>query len=84
MDRLVIPGLRNPMFGNTGWRGGLKARTFSDMIVRDSTWVIKQAIRRMLPKSKLGKTMLTKFKAYPGADHPHAAQGPTALDLETI
>lgn len=68
----------------TGWRGGLKARTFSDMMARDSGWVIKQAVRRMLPKSKLGKTMLSKMKTYPGVDHPHAAQKPTALDLKTI
>lgn len=68
----------------TGWRGGLKARTFKDMIARDSTWVIQQAVKRMLPKTKMGKTMLSKLKTYPGADHPHGSQMPAALDLQKI
>ena len=43
--------------------------------------VIKEAVRRMLPKNKLGHQMLTKLKVYAGADHPHHAQQPEALEI---
>ena len=66
----------------TGWRGGLKARTFVDMMEKDSGWVIKQAVRRMLPKTKLGKTMLSKLKTFPGSDHTHTSQTPKPTDLQ--
>jgi large subunit ribosomal protein L13 len=68
----------------TGWRSGLKAHTFQDLIERDPGRVIRMAVKRMLPKSILGRNMLGKLKAYGGADHPHAAQKPEPLDLTTI
>ena len=68
----------------TGYRGGLKARKASDLLRDDPAEVLKEAVRRMLPKSKLGRTMLSKLKVYAGSEHPHAAQKPTALDLGKI
>ena len=68
----------------TGWRGGYKERTFETMIEKDPGWVLKTAVRRMLPKSILGRGMLRKLKAYGGTDHPHGAQNPQPLDLEKI
>ncbi len=68
----------------TGWRGGLKERTYSEMMEKDPGWVVKEAVRRMPPKSKLGKTMLAKLKTYRGADHPHAAQKPQPVDLAKV
>jgi len=68
----------------TGWRGGLKERTFHGEMERDPSRVIHTAVRRMLPKSKLGRTMLTKLKTYKGSEHPHAAQQPKPLDLAKI
>ncbi len=68
----------------TGWRGGLKSVPFEEMMDRDPTRVIKLAVRRMLPKSVLGKDMLRKLKIHKGSEHPHSAQKPTALDLKTI
>lgn len=43
--------------------------------------ILEEAVRRMLPKSKLGRQMLTKLKIYPGPDHPHQAQQPEKLEL---
>ena len=68
----------------TGWRGGLKERTFKDLMERDPARVIQYAVRRMLPKSKLGKNMLTKLKIHRGSEHPHSAQQPQPLDLTKI
>jgi large subunit ribosomal protein L13 len=68
----------------TGYRGGLKQRTFKEMMEKDPAFILREAVRRMLPKSKLGKTMLSKLKPYRGAEHPHAAQTPTALDMSHL
>lgn len=65
----------------TGYRGGLKENTFAELMERDPARVLNLAVRRMLPKSKLGRTMLTKLKVYSGGEHPHSAQGPKTLDL---
>ena len=54
------------------------------MMEREPGKVIQMAVKRMLPKSKLGRQMLTKLKTYGGADHPHAAQQPKPLDLSKI
>jgi large subunit ribosomal protein L13 len=43
--------------------------------------VIREAVRRMLPKTKLGKAMLRKLKVYAGPSHPHQAQGPEKLEV---
>ena len=66
---------------HTGWIGGLKEVPASKMLARKPDELILLAVRRMLPKSKLGKRMLTKLKVYAGADHPHAAQNPKPLVL---
>jgi len=60
----------------SGYVGGLKERTFEEMIKRNPVRVIKLAVRRMLPKSKLGRKMLGKLKVYSNGTHPHAAQQP--------
>ncbi len=67
----------------SGYPGGLKRIPFRDMIVRHPEAVFKQAVGRMLPKSTLGRHMLAKMKVYAGPDHPHAAQDPQPLDMET-
>jgi len=68
----------------TGWTGGLKERTYADLIERDPARVIQYAVRRMLPKSKLGRKMLGKLKVHKGSEHPHTAQQPESLDLAKI
>jgi large subunit ribosomal protein L13 len=61
--------------------GGLKEMTYRRLIQRRPTLPVKEAVRRMLPKSKLGKSMLRKLKIYEGPVHPHSAQGPIDLAL---
>ena len=61
--------------------GGQKETTLEDMLAKHPDRVIKEAVRRMLPKTKLGHHMLTKLKVYAGTDHPHHAQQPQALEL---
>jgi large subunit ribosomal protein L13 len=67
----------------TGWPGGLKRRPLGEMRRRNPAQTVRLAVRRMLPKSTLGRNMLKKLKIYPGPDHPHAAQKPEAISFGT-
>ncbi|MEA3221037.1 50S ribosomal protein L13 [Immundisolibacter sp.] len=66
---------------HTGYIGGLRTETFADRIARRPTLVLEQAVKGMLPKNPLGRAMFSKLKVYAGADHPHTAQQPQALDI---
>jgi large subunit ribosomal protein L13 len=61
--------------------GSLKALSSAQLLVKEPPDVIKEAVRGMLPKTKLGAHQFTKLKAYAGADHPHVAQRPQALNI---
>lgn len=67
----------------TGYAGGRKTRTLAEMRERRPEQVIRLAVRRMLPKTTLGRYMLKKLKIYAGSEHPHSAQNPEALALGT-
>ena len=63
----------------TEYPGGLKTETYASVRDRKPEKLIEDAVRRMLPKNRLGRVMLTKLKVYPGAEHPHASQNPQPL-----
>lgn len=67
----------------TGWASGRKTRSLAEMRKRHPADVIRLAVRRMLPKSRLGRQMLKKLKIYGGSAHPHEAQHPEPVDLGT-
>ena len=64
----------------TGYQG-LKTETAEHRRDRRPELIIEEAVRRMLPKSRLGRKMFDKLKVYPGTEHPHVAQDPVARDL---
>ena len=66
----------------TGYPGGLRTEEFRKRFARKPELVIEDAVLRMLPKSKLGRQMITKLNVYRGEKHPHAAQKPQAKALE--
>jgi len=61
--------------------GGQRVRTIADMLERRPTEVIRLAVKRMMPKTTLGRHMLKKLKIYAGPDHRHQAQQPEELKL---
>jgi large subunit ribosomal protein L13 len=61
---------------HTGFIGNLVERPYKEMIVDRPEEVIQLAVRRMLPKNRLGRRMFSKLKVYRGAKHPHGAQMP--------
>jgi len=65
----------------SGYPGGLKSVSFEDMLAMRPERVIELAVRRMLPKSKLGRQMLKKLKVFRGPEHNHGAQKPEKLEL---
>lgn len=65
----------------SGYPGGQKTIPIADMLEKHPDFVVKEAVRRMLPKSKLGKAMLKKLKVYAGADHPHTYHKPQELEI---
>ena len=58
----------------TGYIGGLRSRTAQEIMDKNPAELIELAVKRMLPKTKMGKAMQDKLKVYPGAEHPHQAQ----------
>lgn len=66
---------------HTGYIGGLKAMPAGEMREAQPARLIELAVRRMLPKTRLGRQMLTKLKVYPGSAHPHEAQQPSTVDM---
>lgn len=64
----------------SGYVGGLKERSLAQMLELNPGNVVKLAVRRMLPKNRLGARMLDKLKVYAGPEHPHQAQKPQPWD----
>ena len=65
----------------TGYIGGLKEKSLETMRATKPEKVIQLAVRRMLPKNKLGRNMLKRLKVYAGAEHPHEAQAPQTVTV---
>ncbi|MET1000203.1 MAG: 50S ribosomal protein L13 [Acidimicrobiia bacterium] len=66
---------------HTGYPGGVRTESLESLIARDPEKVVRLAVKRMLPKGPLGRSMLKKLKIHPGPTHPHAAQQPVARAL---
>lgn len=65
----------------TGWMGGLREETFEKLVKRKPERIVQLAVRRMLPKTRLGRQMFGKLHVYAGPDHPHESQKPEPLEL---
>ena len=70
-------------YRHSGYPGGLKQRTLSEMLARRPEEVIRLAVRGMLPKNRLARKQLTKLKIYAVPEHPHEAQKPQKLEITT-
>jgi large subunit ribosomal protein L13 len=70
-------------YRHSGYPGGLRSRTLREQLQRRPTEVIRKAVKGMLPRNKLASAQIAKLKVYAGPDHPHGAQSPEPLPLET-
>ncbi len=84
-DAVVLTGRKETdkvYHRHSGYLGGLKSRAAKDVRKERPARIVEEAIRGMLPKTKLGRAMFLKLKVYAGDKHPHAAQKPQPLDPE--
>ena len=68
-------------YRHSGYPGGLKRRSYEELLDNQPEELIRRAIRGMLPKTTLGRQQLGKLKVYAGPEHPHAPQRPEPLDI---
>jgi large subunit ribosomal protein L13 len=83
-EKIVLTGLKaeQKMYRRyTGFPGGLREESFVKLLARRPEKIVEEAVKGMLPKSKLGRQMGTKLKVYKGGDHPHIAQQPQPMEL---
>jgi large subunit ribosomal protein L13 len=83
-EKAVLTGRKEDnkiYYRHTGYPGGLKQETAGKLRHRRPTQLVERAVWGMLPKSRLGRHQLRKLKVYAGAEHPHQAQQPKALDV---
>ena len=83
-EKIVLTGRKaehKMKLNYSGYPGGLKARSYAEVLSKHPERLIEDSVRRMLPKNRLGRQMLKKLKVYAGTDHPHHAQQPKPLEV---
>ena len=86
-EKVIVTGRKNEQKlyrRHSGRPGGMKTETFNQLQQRIPERIVEKAVKGMLPKNTLGRKLFTKLKVYTGADHPHAAQNPEPLTVNTI
>lgn len=83
-ERVVVTGGKLDSvryYRHSRYPGGLKSRTMREQLDRFPDRIIFEAVKGMMPKTKLGRAQMKKLKIYAGGEHPHAAQNPKELEL---
>jgi large subunit ribosomal protein L13 len=71
-------------YRHSGYPGGLRSVAYSDLLEKHPERLIEKAVRGMLPKNSLGRSMLRKLKVYAGPEHPHQAQQPVPYEITQV
>ena len=83
-DKVIVTGGKEQKkiyYHHSGFVGGLKQHTFERLIEKHPADPLKLAVKGMLPHGRLGRVLMDSVKIYAGAEHPHAAQNPKAIEL---
>lgn len=83
-DKLVFTGKKLDQkiyYHHTGYPGGLRETKYRDLMQKKSDFAFREAVRRMLPKNRLGRQMIKKLHVYTGSEHNNQAQCPKALEF---
>lgn len=83
-DKIRLTGRKSEQkkyYRHSGYPGGIKETSFTVMLEDKPEYVIKHAVKGMLPKNRLGTRQLKKLKVYTGTEHPHEAQQPQTLEI---
>ncbi|MEM6753195.1 MAG: 50S ribosomal protein L13 [Cyanobacteria bacterium P01_C01_bin.38] len=86
-EKVVVTGRKSSQKlyrRHSGRPGGMKTETFEHLQARIPERIIEKAVKGMLPKNNLGRQLFKKLKVYAGSEHPHAAQQPKELTIDTL
>lgn len=86
-EKVVVTGKKSSQKlyrRHSGRPGGMKTETFEHLQARIPERIIEKAVKGMLPKNNLGRQLFKKLKVYAGSEHPHAAQQPKELTIDTL
>ena len=72
------------LYRHSGYPGGIRSVTYEELLAKHPERLVERAVRGMLPKNTLGRSMLRKLKVYAGPDHPHQAQQPVPFTITQI
>ena len=84
-DKIQVTGKKETdkkYYHHTGYPGGLKVRSFRELMEKDPRKALEKAVKGMLPHTTLGRQQFTKLNVYAGPEHPHAAQKPVVYERE--
>ena len=71
-------------YHHSGYPGGLRATSWQTLLDNDPATLVFDAVKGMVPKNRLGRSIMGKLFVYAGAEHPHAAQTPVQFDTSAI
>jgi len=71
-------------YRHSGYPGGISSVTYGELLAKRPERLVENAVKGMLPKNTLGRSMLRKLKVYAGPDHPHQAQQPTPFTITQV
>jgi len=86
-DKVILTGQKwdnKEYVRHTGFPGGQRAFTARQMLKKKPESIVEHAVKGMLPKNRLGSELFRNLKVYTGAEHPHQAQNPRLIDLNSI
>lgn len=84
-DKVVLTSgkaQRKMVYRHTGFPGGIRSDTYGDLLSKKPAEIVRQSIRGMVPKNRLGRQQMSKLQVYAGPTHPHQAQKPVPLEIE--
>lgn len=86
-DKVVLTGNKREQafaYRHSGYPGGLRKRSFGELLDTRPDRLLEKVVKGMLPKNKLGRAQGKKLKVYAGPDHPHAAQQPKPFEIAKV
>ena len=86
-DKVIVTGRKATQklyYRHSGYPGALSRESFQKLLARRPEVPLERAVRGMLPKNRLGRTLFTNLKVYSGARHPHEAQKPESIQVPAV
>jgi large subunit ribosomal protein L13 len=86
-DKVALTGAKleqKRAYRHSGYPGGLRSRTYAEMLDKHPAKAVEKAVRGMLPKNTIGRAQLGKLKVYAGPEHPHQAQQPQPFEITQV